>query len=98
MKHASARIIAGSVLAVLAGFAGPAFANSEVDKRAANPNEWGAPGRDNRMTRHSPLADITTANVGKLQMAWSQSTGALRGHEGQPVVIEDVGGLSLIHI
>ena len=25
-------------------------------------------------------------------MAWSQSTGALRGHEGQPLVIEDVGG------
>jgi PQQ-dependent dehydrogenase (methanol/ethanol family) len=92
MKHASARFIAGSVLAVMAGFAGPAFANSEVDKRAANPNEWGAPGRDNKMTRHSPLADITTANVGKLQMAWSQSTGALRGHEGQPLVIEDVGG------
>ena len=25
-------------------------------------------------------------------MVWSQSTGALRGHEGQPLVIEDVGG------
>ena len=25
-------------------------------------------------------------------MVWSQSTGALRGHEGQPLVIDDVGG------
>ncbi len=46
----------------------------------------------NKGTRHSPLADINTTNAAKLQMAWSQSTGALRGHEGQPVVIEDVGG------
>ena len=25
-------------------------------------------------------------------MVWSQSSGTLRGHEGQPLVIEDVGG------
>jgi len=25
-------------------------------------------------------------------MIWSQSSGTLRGHEGQPLVIEDVGG------
>ncbi|MEQ1671793.1 MAG: PQQ-binding-like beta-propeller repeat protein, partial [Hyphomicrobium sp.] len=92
MKKTSHRFIAGGVLAAMVGFTGPAFANAEVDKRAANPNEWGAPGRDNKMTRHSPLADISAANVTKLNMAWSQSTGALRGHEGQPVVIEDVGG------
>jgi PQQ-dependent dehydrogenase (methanol/ethanol family) len=58
---------------------------------------WGAPGRDNQLTRHSPLGDINADNVSKLQMAWSQSSGALRGHEGQPVVIEDVGGKPMMY-
>jgi PQQ-dependent dehydrogenase (methanol/ethanol family) len=85
-------LITGGLLVAMLGLSGQAWANSEVEKRAANPNEWGAPGRDNKLTRHSDLADINTGNVAKLQMAWSQSTGALRGHEGQPIVIEDVGG------
>ena len=33
---------------------------------------------------------ITAANVGKLQVAWTFSTGVLRGHEGAPLVIGDV--------
>jgi len=30
------------------------------------------------------LKDINATNVHKLQMIWSQSSGTLRGHEGQP--------------
>ena len=71
---------AGLMLAML-GLSGPAFANDEVDKRAADPNQWASPGRDNALTRHSTLKDINTGNVNNLQMVWSQSTGALRGHE-----------------
>ncbi|HVZ05784.1 PQQ-dependent dehydrogenase, methanol/ethanol family [Hyphomicrobium sp.] len=81
----------GGVAALLVCFAVPTFAD-EVTQRAADPNQWPSPGRDNSLTRHSPLSDINTGNVSKLQMIWSQSTGALRGHEGQPVVIDDVGG------
>jgi len=92
MKLSKSLLLASGMFAMAAGLSGSAFANAEVEKRAANPNEWGAPGRDNKLTRHSPLADINAGNAGKLQMSWSQSTGALRGHEGQPVVIEDVGG------
>jgi lanthanide-dependent methanol dehydrogenase len=40
--------------------------------------------------RYSGLDQITANNVGKLQVAWSFSTGVLRGHEGQPLVIGDV--------
>ncbi|MEQ1709775.1 MAG: PQQ-dependent dehydrogenase, methanol/ethanol family [Hyphomicrobium sp.] len=97
MKTKRSMAIAGGLLAASLAFAGPAFANAEVEKRAANPNEWGAPGRDNKLTRHSTLSDLNTGNVGKLQMMWSQSTGALRGHEGQPVVIEDVGGKPMMY-
>jgi PQQ-dependent dehydrogenase (methanol/ethanol family) len=92
MRYRNSLLAPIAAAAVCFGMAGSALANSEVEKRAANPDTWGAPGRDNKLTRHSTLKDISTANVGKLNMIWSQSTGALRGHEGQPLVIEDVGG------
>ena len=50
---------------------------------------WPEPGGDLSLTRHSTLTDITKENAGKLQMAWSMSTGTTRGHEGQPLVIGD---------
>jgi len=96
MSYRKTLALAGALAVSWLGVAGPSLANEEVEKRAANPNEWGAPGRDNKLTRHSTLADINTGNIGKLQMMWSQSTGALRGHEGQPVVIEDVGGKPML--
>ena len=92
MTRKGAIRLVGGLMAALIGLAGPGMANEEIEKRAKDPNTWPAPGRDNKLTRHSPLKDINTDNVGKLQMAWSQSTGALRGHEGQPLVIDDVGG------
>jgi lanthanide-dependent methanol dehydrogenase len=83
--------------AVAAGLAfAPAVANEETEKRAADAAQWPAPGRDNALTRHSTLGDINSGNVKKLQMAWAQSTGALRGHEGQPVVV-DVDGTPMMY-
>ena len=38
------------------------------------------------------VTDINTGNVSKLQMIWLQGTNALRGHEGQPLVIKDGPG------
>ncbi len=92
MRVKSLSLLAGTFCAALVGLSVAASANDEIEKRAKDPDQWGAPGRDNQLTRHSPLKDITTDNVAKLQMVWSQSTGALRGHEGQPLVISDVGG------
>ncbi len=40
--------------------------------------------------RYSALDQITAQNVGKLQVAWTFSTGVLRGHEGAPLVIGDM--------
>jgi hypothetical protein len=39
--------------------------------------------------RYSKLKQINTGNVGKMQVAWTFSTGVLRGHEGSPLVIGD---------
>jgi PQQ-dependent dehydrogenase (methanol/ethanol family) len=36
------------------------------------------------------LEQINKDNVGKLQVAWTFSTGVLRGHEGSPLVIDDI--------
>nr|HPG89346.1 PQQ-binding-like beta-propeller repeat protein [Hyphomicrobium sp.] len=90
-------LLAGGLAVALFCATAPAtFANEEIEKNAKNADLWPAPGRDNQGTRHSTLSDISAANVGKMHMAWEQSTGALRGHEGQPVVVEH-GGKTMMY-
>jgi lanthanide-dependent methanol dehydrogenase len=57
---------------------------------AANPANWAMPTMTYDNHRFSTLDQINTDNVGKLQVAWTFSTGVLRGHEGSPLVIGDV--------
>jgi glucose dehydrogenase len=52
--------------------------------------EWWMTGRDYGLTRYSPLQQITTRNIAQLKAAWSFSTGTLRGHEGNPLVVGNV--------
>ena len=40
--------------------------------------------------RHSKLNQITADNAAKLTVAWTMSTGTLRGQEGQPLVIANM--------
>jgi glucose dehydrogenase len=57
--------------------------------RAASPSpegDWTMPARDYASTRFSPLSEIGTANVGSLRLAFTFSTGVLRGHEAAPIV------------
>ncbi|MBE7197927.1 MAG: methanol/ethanol family PQQ-dependent dehydrogenase [Parafilimonas terrae] len=49
---------------------------------------------DEANTRYSPLAQIDTGNVARLKVAWTFSTGVLRGHEGAPLV---VGSVMYVH-
>jgi PQQ-dependent dehydrogenase (methanol/ethanol family) len=48
------------------------------------------PGGNYSVTRHSKLDQINTSNVKNLKVAWTMSTGTLRGQEGQPLVIGDM--------
>ena len=41
------------------------------------PGEWHAYGRDPGGVRHSPLGQITPANVSRLSVAWTYRTGEL---------------------
>jgi len=51
--------------------------------------QWVMPSLNYANTRNSTLNEITTENVKNMKVAWSMSTGATRGHEGQPLVVGD---------
>ena len=76
--------------AVAALAAGAAHANDELIRMSQNPKDWVMPTGNYANQRYSQLKQITADNVGKLQVAWTFSTGVLRGHEGGPLIIGDV--------
>ncbi|MGC1690828.1 MAG: lanthanide-dependent methanol dehydrogenase XoxF5 [Pseudolabrys sp.] len=70
--------------------ASSASGNEQLQKMSQNPKDWVMPTGNYATTRYSELKQITADNVGKLQAAWTFSTGVLRGHEGGPLIIGDV--------
>jgi lanthanide-dependent methanol dehydrogenase len=76
--------------AVVALTAGAVYADEDLDKAAANPANYAMSTLQNNAQRYSTLKQINAGNVGKLQVAWTFSTGVLRGHEGAPLVVGDV--------
>jgi PQQ-dependent dehydrogenase (methanol/ethanol family) len=80
---------AGAIFAVSA-----ANANDALNQLSQDPKGWVMPAGDYANTRYSKLNQITAANVGKLQVAWTFSTGVLRGHEGGPLII---GNMMYVH-
>ena len=78
---------AGIVL-LLSG--GSALANDSVLAEIAKPQQWAIQTGDYANSRYSTLDQINKDNVKDLRVAWTFSTGVLRGHEGSPLVIGDV--------
>ena len=66
----------------------PAAAATDADK------QWTMPNNNPSATRYSAVSEINTENVKNLKVAWSFSTGVLRGHEGEPLV---VGNTMYVH-
>jgi len=87
VRNTSSFFAAGVVAATVAFSA--ASANEEVTTLAADPANWVMPTGDYANTRYSKLDEINSDNVGDLNVAWTFSTGVLRGHEGGPLVIGD---------
>ena len=79
-------LVAASAVAVLPNLS---VANDNVKALTNNPNNWAIWGGDYAGTRYSKLDQINKSNVRNLQVAWTFSTGVLRGHEGGPIVIGD---------
>ena len=71
-----------------------AFANDELLSLQKDPKQWVMPLGDYSSTRYSALDQINAKNVKDLQVAWTFSTGVLRGHEGGPLVI---GNMMYVH-
>ena len=76
------------------GFATVASANQDVKQLADDPANWVIQSGDYSGHRYSKLDQINTSNVKNLQVAWTFSTGVLRGHEGAPLV---VGNMMYVH-
>jgi PQQ-dependent dehydrogenase (methanol/ethanol family) len=76
--------------AFFVGASGMAMANDDLQSRIDDPKQWAIQTGDYANTRYSELEQINKDNVGKLQVAWTFSTGVLRGHEGSPLVIDDI--------
>ena len=67
-----------------------AYANDDVAKNIADKNNWASQSNSFGNHRYSKLDQINASNVGKMHVAWTMSTGVLRGHEGSPLVIGDM--------
>ena len=61
-----------------------------LEHMSANPDDWVIPSGNYDSWRYSKLDQINAGNASHLQVAWTFSTGILRGHEGQPLVIGNV--------
>ncbi len=83
------RVLFATALAVgvAAGYTVPVGANDSVMQATSNPSNWALQTGDYANQRYSTLAQINKDNVKNLQVAWTFSTGVLRGHEGSPLVI-----------
>src|ERR1700726_5030817 len=84
------KVLLATSLGLLAVQGFPARADQDLDNRAKDPKQWVMQQGDNANTRYSKLNQINSSNASKLQVAWTFSTGVLRGHEGGPLVVGDV--------
>ena len=73
---------------------GSSEAQTALTAMAGNAANWVMPNGDYANTRYSELSQINKDNVKNLQVAWTFSTGVLRGHEGGPLVI---GNMMYVH-
>ncbi len=76
--------MAGGLAVALIGSAMPLAGQA----KPAEDGRWTMPAKDYAATRFSGLAGITPVNVSRLRPVWTFSTGVLKGHEGQPLVVD----------
>jgi len=91
--------LAPVVLALLAGSCTRSGAEAKSEKPAVvyatsavshpDDGQWLMASKDYGNNRFSGLEQINAGNVRNLKLAWSFSTGVLRGHEGAPLVVGD---------
>ena len=90
MRYELRSLLVGIAAVAVMVASGAAVADADLDQKASNPANWAMQAGDYANHRWSDLKQIDASNVGKLQVAWTLSTGVLRGHEGSPLVIGDM--------
>ncbi|WP_236024870.1 methanol/ethanol family PQQ-dependent dehydrogenase [Arenibaculum pallidiluteum] len=85
MKYLVSALMGGAAVALV----GTAYANDSVMKNIKDTNNWATQLGNYEGQRYSPHDQINKNNVKDLRVAWTFSTGVLRGHEGGPIVIGD---------
>jgi lanthanide-dependent methanol dehydrogenase len=65
-------------------------ASGDLQQMQQNADNWVMPAQNYANQRYSTLNQINSDNASHLQVAWTFSTGVLRGHEGAPLVIGNV--------
>jgi PQQ-dependent dehydrogenase (methanol/ethanol family) len=71
-----------------------AVATPDTSGMKEEDKQWTMPNKSYSATRYSTANQINAENVKNLKVAWSFSTGVLRGHEGEPLV---VGSTMYVH-
>ncbi|PUA17523.1 methanol/ethanol family PQQ-dependent dehydrogenase [Glaciimonas sp. PCH181] len=66
-----------------------ASASSDIEALTKDSNNWAMQAGNFANQRYSELKQINKSNAKNLQVAWTFSTGVLRGHEGGPLVVGD---------
>lgn len=86
----SQRSILAVAVAASVTYNATSVANTGLIELQQDPNQWVMPSGNYASTRFSTLDQINADNVKDLKVAWTFSTGVLRGHEGGPLVLGDV--------
>ena len=89
MRYESRFVLIGVAALATAGVTRVSYADADLAQKMSDPANWASQAGDDANFRWSDLKQIDADNVGKLQVAWTMSTGVLRGHEGSPLVIGD---------
>ncbi len=88
------KFLVGAVALSALAAAGAAQANDGLMESIKDSKNWAIQTGDYSNHRYSELSQINKDNVKDLKVAWTFSTGVLRGHEGSPLVI---GNMMYVH-
>ena len=83
MRYRSRSVLVGIAAMVATVASVTTMAVLGLDQWMGNPANWATQAGDYANHRYSTLTQINAGNVGNLQVAWTLSTGVLRGHEGR---------------
>jgi alcohol dehydrogenase (cytochrome c) len=78
------------VIVAVASASAQSVTNAQLQKGLADPGAWLNYGGDYGSQRHSPLTQITPANVDQLSVQWAFQTNQLGKFESTPIVLNGI--------